>query len=360
MLRKKRLVLEIQNIFLSANSEFSLQLPTKGYPNLSVLHHDRDQYSCPVFLTNLRQATWHSIRISLIFLIHFTISTAQEIKAWWNSYTISIFALMHRCLRASMELSQTHPAFFLCHMLRKTRLSTTVKLSRPPSSSTLLPLTLSLSLSLSLSLFFIQSVPNLPFPSFSLSHLLSAASTSAPLPHLPQTPQPLDPSLHWFSLSLSLSLSLSFKHVTQTHIQYTQIHMLSWCYMTNPNRHWKKRNTATLRSEYERWNRKCHRSSCFCPLSNECALLSPSSPSDHHFTLINTRRQMNRINPSFEIIHERRCKFSHVEQQTASSAVRPQCACLSPCPQSQAQLDSAHPPTSNSTSRKVSCKYWTP
>lgn len=144
--------------------------------------------------------TGFSISINLIFLIRFGTSSAEGGGIYPPSLPWCTDLWGYRCALLPVELSQTHPAFFLCHMLRKACPSTTVKLSRPfPPLS------------------FIQSVPNLLFPSFSL--LLSAASTSAPLPHLPQTPQPLDPSLHWFSLSL--------KHVTQTHIQlHTNTHAL--------------------------------------------------------------------------------------------------------------------------------------
>ena len=230
---KRRFVLEFQNIF-------SLQLPTKGYPNLSLWHHDSDQYSCTVFLTNLRQATWHSISISLIFLIHFTISGAQEIKAWWNSYTISIFALMHRCLRASMELSQTHPAFFLCHMLRKTRLSTTVKLSRPPPPPPSC-LSHSLSLSVSLSLFLFHPICSKSSLSFFLSLSLALCCInprpSVPCAADPRAPRPLP----------TLVLFLSQACNTNTHTVHTNTHALLMLHdQSQPPLKKKKKHTNAL------------------------------------------------------------------------------------------------------------------
>lgn len=72
-------------------------------------------------------------------------------------------------------------------------------------------------------------------------NLCPSAPSASPPP--PPVPQPL-PALFFLVC------------VTQTHIQYTQMHMLSWCHTTNPHPQRKKEYTnAALR--------KCYTSSCY-------------------------------------------------------------------------------------------------
>lgn len=164
-------------------------------------------------------------------MFHFSISSAQEIRPWWN--LSSIFALIHKCLRYPMRAAAAGTiagtSCFAFHALRKA-----LSFHRRP---------------------FIQSVPNLLFPSFPLfCSLLHQPPPLCPIClHTVKPPQPLDPSLHGLSLPLSL--------------QYAQIHMLSWCWITNA----KAEYAQTLVKMNDCWNPKTPQS-----VMDVLSLLAPS------------------------------------------------------------------------------------